>query len=388
MKVGVNDMITLTIDGRTMQIPESESIIGCCGDNGIEKRQFLMPAVYKGIDIKNFSFVLKVQPVNIRHIAYYNELKKAILEDFIVLTWEIKKHDLVESGKLKVQLCVLNTEGVKLNSYTGVFTVKNSIPASQMQGAIIPPTIFEQAVASTNQAVAKVENALSEANGRFASKADIEELRNELNTHGTYTVGTEEGNIPVLGADGKLPDSVIPKIATTEIYSVNSDDEMENLSVQTGDICIRNDTNETYVYSNENTRAMRSAPTETSKWKRIACNFESESKQDSVDENLLTNNKTIVGAINEIYNSQSLKTGIIQLSENWIADSENMCKQNVYIETLRENDVVVLDVVYEEGAQDVWDSICRAVTGDGYITFYAYKTVPRKSIQIRYEIKK
>ena len=58
MKVGVNDMITLTIDGRTMQIPESESIIGCCGDNGIEKRQFLMPAVYKGIDIKNFSFVL------------------------------------------------------------------------------------------------------------------------------------------------------------------------------------------------------------------------------------------------------------------------------------------------------------------------------------------
>lgn len=95
-------MITLTENGREMQIPECEKIIGCQGDNLIERRQFLISSKYKGVDIRNFSFVLKVQPINVRKLPYYNELQKTVSDDTILLTWEIRKHDLTDSGKLKV----------------------------------------------------------------------------------------------------------------------------------------------------------------------------------------------------------------------------------------------------------------------------------------------
>ena len=74
-----------------MQIPECEKIIGCQGDNLIEKRQFLISSKYKGVDIRNFSFVLKVQPINVRKLPYYNELQKSVSDDTILLTWEIRK---------------------------------------------------------------------------------------------------------------------------------------------------------------------------------------------------------------------------------------------------------------------------------------------------------
>lgn len=50
--------------------------------------------------------------------------------------------------------------------------------------------------------------------------------------------------------DGKIPVSQIPSIATTEITSVSSAEEMNSLSVQNGDICIRTDENKSYIYNN------------------------------------------------------------------------------------------------------------------------------------------
>lgn len=50
--------------------------------------------------------------------------------------------------------------------------------------------------------------------------------------------------------DGKIPVSQIPSIATTEIYSASSAEEMAKLSVENGDICIRTDENKSYIYNN------------------------------------------------------------------------------------------------------------------------------------------
>ncbi|MBR2735678.1 MAG: hypothetical protein IKE05_05755 [Clostridia bacterium] len=369
-------MITLTENGREMQIPECEKIIGCQGDNLIERRQFLISSKYKGVDIRNFSFVLKVQPINVRKLPYYNELQKAVSDDTILLTWEIRKHDLTDSGKLKVQLNVLDEEGRQLNSYIGAFTVKNSIESADSQGAIIPPSIFEQAIVTTNKFAEEAREILDEIKG----------IQLGLGTASRYDVGINEGQIAVLIENGKLPNSVIPKIATTEVYTASSNTAMENLDVQSGDMCIRTDMDATYVYS-DNTEPNRRRG-EESNWKKIATNFDAENKQNIEDDNLMTEDKTIVGAINEIYSSQSARTGIITLTDEWEIDSDDVYTQDVPVENLLETDTVILDVILESGSQDVWDCIYRAVTYDGYIKFYAYASVPRETIRIKYEIRR
>ena len=62
--------------------------------------------------------------------------------------------------------------------------------------------------------------------------------------------------LKMLGTDiatlvnGKIPASQIPSIATTEIFTASSLEEMEGLSVENGDICIRQDENKSYIFSN------------------------------------------------------------------------------------------------------------------------------------------
>lgn len=69
----------------------------------------------------------------------------------------------------------------------------------------------------------------------------------DLGTAAYKDVGTVEGNIPVLGANGKLADSVIPAVAITETFVVDSQAAMLALNAQTGDVAIRTDTNRSYI---------------------------------------------------------------------------------------------------------------------------------------------
>ena len=73
-------------------------------------------------------------------------------------------------------------------------------------------------------------------------------------TYGTaadLNVGTEAGNIPVLGSAGKLDTSVLPSLAITEVTVVNSQEEMLALEAQVGDVAVRTDANETYMLAQE-----------------------------------------------------------------------------------------------------------------------------------------
>lgn len=68
-----------------------------------------------------------------------------------------------------------------------------------------------------------------------------------LGTAATLDSGIEAGNVPVLGEDGKLNTSVIPAIALTETFEVDSEAAMLALEAQPGDIAIRSDANKTYI---------------------------------------------------------------------------------------------------------------------------------------------
>lgn len=80
--------------------------------------------------------------------------------------------------------------------------------------------------------------------------ASITAVQNSLGTAAGKNVGAAAGNVPVLGSDGKLPDSVIPAVALTETFVVGSQTEMLALNAQTGDVAVRTDTNRSYILQN------------------------------------------------------------------------------------------------------------------------------------------
>lgn len=71
----------------------------------------------------------------------------------------------------------------------------------------------------------------------------------DLGTAAFLSVGTLEGNIPTLNANGKIPDSMVPQIALADIFSVASESEMLALDAQQGDVAVRSDESKTFMLS-------------------------------------------------------------------------------------------------------------------------------------------
>jgi hypothetical protein len=69
-----------------------------------------------------------------------------------------------------------------------------------------------------------------------------------LGTAATKNTGTGNGNIPILDSNGKLADSIIPKIAMTNTFVVASQTAMLALTAaQEGDVAVRTDLNKTFI---------------------------------------------------------------------------------------------------------------------------------------------
>lgn len=61
------------------------------------------------------------------------------------------------------------------------------------------------------------------------------------------TLGTAAGNVPVLDANGKLPDSTMPNISITDVFVVGSEAEMLALTAETGDVAVRTDVSKSFI---------------------------------------------------------------------------------------------------------------------------------------------
>ena len=68
-----------------------------------------------------------------------------------------------------------------------------------------------------------------------------------LGTAAALDTGTSQGDIPVLGTNGKLPSSVVPASAITETYVESSQADMLALTAQVGDVCVRTDLNKSFI---------------------------------------------------------------------------------------------------------------------------------------------
>lgn len=80
-----------------------------------------------------------------------------------------------------------------------------------------------------------------------AIEAAKTEVKDGLGTAASKDIGTAEGNVPVLGANGKLADSVIPAVAITEVFVVEDEEAMLALTAQVGDVAIRTDLNKSFI---------------------------------------------------------------------------------------------------------------------------------------------
>lgn len=70
-----------------------------------------------------------------------------------------------------------------------------------------------------------------------------------LGTAALVDTGLTSGTIPLLGPDGKLPESVLPSIAISEVNVVADNAERDALVVQSGDFAVVTSTGQNYVWS-------------------------------------------------------------------------------------------------------------------------------------------
>jgi hypothetical protein len=91
--------------------------------------------------------------------------------------------------------------------------------------------------------------------GSSLSATDIPSLTlskiSDAGTAASKNIGTASGDVPVLGAGGKLDTAVLPALAITETYVVSSQSDMLALSAQTGDVAIRTDLHRNFILREE-----------------------------------------------------------------------------------------------------------------------------------------
>ena len=80
---------------------------------------------------------------------------------------------------------------------------------------------------------------------------DIPELTlakiTDAGTAASRDVGTAEGNLVAVGADGKINETLLPKIAITDTHVVADEAEMLALIAEKGDVAIRTDLNRSFI---------------------------------------------------------------------------------------------------------------------------------------------
>ena len=68
-----------------------------------------------------------------------------------------------------------------------------------------------------------------------------------LGTAASLNTGTSSGNVVVVGSDGKISSDIIPNIAITDTFVVDSESAMLGLTAQVGDVAVRTDLGKTYI---------------------------------------------------------------------------------------------------------------------------------------------
>lgn len=147
-------------------------------------------------------------------------------------------------------------------------TVATTGDYSDLEGKPTIPTTFDQLSDGTvNKAFTNTEKeklqtvavgAEVNVNADWNSVSGDSQILNRpsLGTASAANTGVSSGNVPVLDGSGKLSNSVIPSLAVSNTYVVNSQVAQLALSTEEGDVVVRTDQSKTYIRNSGTTGTM------------------------------------------------------------------------------------------------------------------------------------
>lgn len=148
-----------------------------------------------------------------------------------------------------------------------------------------------------------------------------------IGTAATKNVGTAAGNIPILGSDGKLSDSVIPAIAISESHTVASEKEMLALAAQVGDIAIRTDGTGTWI--------LKQTPASTlANWVQLKSPTDATTSVNGKTGNVILTTSDIAEGTNQYYTQARFVAAFKASKSTDLADSADL---------IRNSDTLILD---------------------------------------------
>lgn len=148
-----------------------------------------------------------------------------------------------------------------------------------------------------------------------------------IGTAATKNVGTAAGNIPILGSDGKLSDSVIPAIAISESHTVASEHEMLALAAQVGDIAIRTDGAGTWI--------LKQTPASTlANWVQLKSPTDAATSVNGKTGNVILTTSDIAEGTNQYYTQARFVAAFKASKSTDLSDSSSL---------VRNTDTIILD---------------------------------------------
>ncbi|WP_296827864.1 hypothetical protein [uncultured Megasphaera sp.] len=148
-----------------------------------------------------------------------------------------------------------------------------------------------------------------------------------LTTTDISGIGTAAGNIPILGSDGKLSDSVIPAIAISESHTVASEHEMLALAAQVGDIAIRTDGAGTWI--------LKQTPASTlANWVQLKSPTDAATSVNGKTGNVILTTSDIAEGTNQYYTQARFVAAFKASKSTDLSDSANL---------IRNSDTLILD---------------------------------------------
>ena len=264
-------------------------------------------------------------------------------------------HVWVEDEKLEY---VYNgTEFVKFDQSVAVVTnvtVNGDVNEAQFEvgseaSATVALTLKTILEAGTGCKLTVNEKGLVTAIAQLAPE-DIPALTHEkitdLGDAALKNVGVAAGQVVVVGEDGKIADSLIPKLAISNTYQVDNEEAMLGLTAEEGDIAIRSDLPATFI--------LKQAPASTKEnWVQLATPTDTVLSVNGKTGTVVLTTSDVAEGTNLYYTeeraTQNFNTNIAKTASTALSDGANIYRKG-------EQTIVPTDVVEDETHRFVTDT--------------------------------
>ena len=195
----------------------------------------------------------------------------------------------------------------------------------------IPITLSESGVSAGTYPKVTVNEKGIVTKGQSLEPSDIPNLTlskiTDAGTAAAANTGISSGNVPVIGEDGKLDSTIIPAVAITDTFTVDSQAAMLALNAQKGDVAVRTDLNKSFILSNE-------PASELSNWTELLSPTDAVTSVNGMQGAVVLNTSNISEGSNLYFTTA-------RANENWVTHSSTELTDSSSL--LRTTDTLILN---------------------------------------------